>query len=325
MASPNTRVAAADMEAAAWHDRLGARSVSTKTIEDFFVWRSLPANDEAYRRVEKVWAASGRLGGDPAIESAVADAMNRRSGLGLRDRYRKTLFAIATATAVVALSLGAWFWLGDRSLVSTAVGEQRVVQLADGSTVRLDTGSAIRVRFDDGERRIQLERGQALFTVARDPERPFVVDAGDAEVTAVGTVFDVRRMDGAVQVTLVEGVVDVIRTAGAPPSRMRAGQQAQVTAAAVSTRAVDPAKATSWTDGRLVFEDTPLRTAVAEVNRYLERPVILDDGVAGDVPVNGVFRVGDRAAFASAAAAGLDLESRIQADGTLLLSRPKNN
>lgn len=325
MASPNTRVAAADMEAAAWHDRLGARSVSTKTIEEFFAWRSVPANAEAYRRVEQVWAASGRLGGDPEIEAAVADAMSRRGGLGLRDRYRRTLFAIATATAVVALSVAGWFWLDSRSLMTTGVGEQRVVHLADGSSVRLDTASAIRVRFGGGERRIELERGQALFTVAPDPGRPFIVDAGAAEVTAVGTVFDVRRMGGAVRVTLVEGAVEVSAGPGAAASRMRAGEQARVTAGGVTTRPVDAAKATSWTDGRLVFEDATLMAAVAEVNRYLEAPIVLGEGVEGEVPVNGVFRAGDRAAFASAAAAGLGLDSRVQADGTLLLSRRKNN
>lgn len=325
MASPNSRVSAADTEAAAWHARLGVRSVSTRTIEEFFAWRAAPANAEAYRRVERAWAATGGVGNDPQIQAAVAEAMNRRGGLGLKDRYRKTLFAFAAATAVVALGLGAWFWSDSRSLISTAVGEQRVVQLADGSTVRLDTGSTIRVRLGESERRIELDRGQALFTVAHDPGRPFVVDAGETEVTAVGTVFDVRRMGEAVRVTLVEGAVDVTGATGAPPSRMRAGQQARVTAAGLSTRIVDTAKATSWTDGRLVFEDTPLREAVAEVNRYLEDPIALEDAVMAEVPVNGVFRVGDRAAFASAAADGLDLEARVQADGTLLLSRRINN
>lgn len=325
MAGPTNRVATADREAAAWHDRLGARSVSTQTLEEFFAWRAEPANAEAYRRVEKVWAVSGRLGDDPRIREAVEEAMNRGGGLGLGARYRRTLFAIATGAAVLVLALGAWFWMDSRSVVSTAVGEQRVLQLADGSTVRLDTGSAIRVRLGADERRIELERGQALFTVSPDRTRPFVVEAGAAEVIAVGTIFDVRHMEGGVQVTLVEGAVDVVRAQGAPPARMRAGQQARVTAAEVSTRAIDAEKATSWTDGRLVFEDTPLASAVAEVNRYLKEPVVLEDASVGEVPVSGVFRTGDRAAFASAAAAGLGLESRERADGALVLSGRKNN
>lgn len=324
MAGPTNRVATADREAAAWHDRLGARSVSTETLEEFFAWRAEPANAEAYGRVEKIWAVSGRLGDDPRIREAVEAAMSRGGGLGLRERYRRTLFAVAAGAAVLALALAGWFWMDSRSLVSTAVGEQRVLQLADGSMVRLDTGSAVRVRMGADERRIELERGQALFTVSPDPARPFVVDAGSAEVVAVGTVFDVRRLEGGVRVTLVEGAVDV-RAEGAPPARMRAGQQAQVTAAGVSTRAVDAEKATSWTDGRLVFEDAPLASAVAEVNRYLAEPVVLGDAAIGEVPVSGVFRTGDRAAFASAAAAGLGLESRVRADGALVLYRPKNN
>ena len=102
---------------------------------------------------------------------------------------------------------GAVFWNG-QGLYTTAVGEQRVIQLADGSNVSLDTDSRIRVRFAGAERRLELERGQALFDVA-DDGRPFVVVAGDTSITAVGTVFDVRRHSDGVKVTLVSGVVDV--------------------------------------------------------------------------------------------------------------------
>lgn len=321
MAGPTNRVATADVEAAAWHARLAVRSVSTETLEEFFAWKAVPANADAWRRVEKAWAVSERLGGDADIQAAVAEAMSRGVGKGqLKSRYRETLFAVATATAVAALGLGGWFWIDRSGALATEVGEQRTVQLADGSTVRLDTDSVVRVRLSGEERRILLDRGQALFDVAHDPARPFVVDAGGTEVVAVGTVFDVRRTGGPVVVTLVEGAVDVVARSGTAPARMRAGQQARVSAAgAVATRVVDAASATSWTDGRLVFADTPLRAAVAEVNRYLESPVVLDAGVSGDTPVSGVFRTGDRAAFASAAAEGLGLEVRGEPDGRLRL------
>lgn len=325
MASPNTRVVTADTEAAAWHARLGVRSVSTQTIEEFFAWRSEPANAEAYRRVEKVWAATGKLSGDSQIRAAVAEAMERKVDRNAKKRLPRTLFGAAAVTAAVVLSMGIWFWHQARTVFTTDIGEQQVVQLADGSTVRLDTGSQIQVRFARDERRIELERGQALFTVAHDADRPFVVSAGSARVTAVGTVFDVRRTGGDVRVTLVSGAVDVARAADAPPSRLRAGQQARVTPKAVTTRAVDVDTETSWTDGRIVFEDTPLREAVAEVNRYLTDGIDLEAGEWADVPINGVFRAGDREAFASAAAEGLVLSSSVKPDGTLLLSKRTNN
>ena len=321
MASPTTRVATADREAAAWHARLGVRSVSTETIEEFFAWRRTPENAEAYRRVEKTWAASARLAGRPGIEAAVAEAMDRGRAPVRKFRSPRLLLGAGAVTAVLGLAIGAWVWSEARAVVATDVGEQRVVRLADGSQVRLDTGSTIRVRFDGDRRRVELRRGQAMFHVAHDAERPFVVGAGGTEVTAVGTVFDVRRLDGGVRVTLVSGAVEVKPEGDAAPARLRAGQQTQVTPAGMATRSVDVAAATSWTGGRLVFEDASLASAVAEVNRYLAAPIVLASGDLGDTPVNGVFRTGDRDAFAAAAAEGLGLTSTLRPDGSLLLSR----
>ncbi|MDQ8027449.1 MAG: FecR domain-containing protein [Brevundimonas sp.] len=326
MAGPKTRVETAEQEAAEWHMRLGERRVSTETLEAFFAWRAVPENDDAYRRVETVWAASGALAGDAAIAAAVAEAMDRRRSGRTRFGSPRTVFGAAAAvTAAVVLGLAGWGWWSGRGVVSTAVGEQRVVQLADGSEVRLDTGSAIRVRFSEGQRRIELERGQALFEVAHDASRPFVVSAGETEVTAVGTVFDVRRVDGGARVTLVSGVVDVVREPTAAPARMRAGQQVEATRSGVRTRAVDVTTATSWAEGRIVFEDEPLASAVAEVNRYLTAPIVLEAGALADTPVNGVFRTGDREAFAASAADGLGLRTSVRPDGSLLLSRRTNN
>ncbi|WP_313453320.1 FecR domain-containing protein [Brevundimonas sp.] len=325
MAGANTRVATADREAAEWHARLGVRRVSTRTIEDFFAWRAAPGNAEAYSRVERVWAESDRLAGHPRIQEAVSEVMTRSVGRSLHGRYRRVMFATAMTTAAGLICLGVWLWADGRSMISTEVGEERLVQLSDGSTVRLDTGSAVRLRMSGVERRVELQRGQALFRVAPDRTRPFIVEASGTRVTALGTVFDVRRTDAAVRVTLVEGVVEVSGDQVGEPSRMRAGEQTRVTSAGVTTQRVDTAKATGWTEGRLVLEDMPLRTAVAEVNRYLTDPIILAPNVRGEVPVNGVFRTGDRTAFASAAAAGLGLEARIQGDGSLLLSQRKNN
>ncbi len=321
MASPNTRVAAADTEAAEWHSRLGVRSVSTQTLEEFFAWRSKPANAEAYRRVEKVWAASGRLSGDPQMHDVLTEIMDRKPAFGMRERIRGSLYGVVGVLAAVALAFGAWAWMDSRSVYSTGVGEQRLLQLTDGSTVRLDTATRVRVQLSGDERRIILEEGQALFTVAHDRARPFIVSAGSTDVTAVGTVFDVRRSDDDVRVTLVSGAVDVVRRADAQPARMSPGQQARVSAQRLTTRAVDARTETSWTVGRLVFEDTPLRTAVYEVNRYLDDPIVLEGGDLGEVPVNGVFRTGDRDAFASATSEGLDLSMRDRSDGALILSR----
>ena len=151
------------------------------------------------------------------------------------------------ATAVALMVGGSWFW-SDRNAFATRVGEQRVIPLADGSSLSLDTDSRVRVRFTDRQRRIDLVEGQALFNVEHDAGRPFVVYAGKTRVTAVGTVFDVRRAGEEVRVTLVSGAIDVqSNEASSPPRRIAAGQQVRVSGAEVDTRAVDVESAVSYT------------------------------------------------------------------------------
>jgi len=320
MTGPNTRVETAELEAAAWHARLGEPRVSTQTIEDFFAWRSKPENADAYRRVETAWTEAGRLAASPQIQASLDAALNSGPERRRSRPLPPAVLALAAGFAIAALMFGGWVWQGPRDGFDTGVGEQRLVQLADGSSVQLDTDTRLRVRFSDGRRLVDLERGQALFTVAHDSSRPFIVRAAGTSVTAVGTVFDVRRDDGGVRVTLVSGAVDVARDGQGAPARLAAGQQSNVTSRGVATKAVDVAAAVSWTEGRIVFVDTPLNQAVAEVNRYLTKPVDLAPGADGAVAVNGVFKAGDRDAFVSAASGALGLRATARDDGSVLLS-----
>jgi len=318
MANPMVRVETAEAEAAAWHDRLGARSVTTQEIEDFFAWRRTPANADAYRRLEAFWAQTKNLAGDQDIARAVDDAMSRRAER--RPRLPRTSLGMVAVGAAFVLAFMGWGWWQGRTTFATSVGEQRIVQLADGSSVRLDTASRIRVRFAADQRLIELEAGQAMFDVVPDRERPFVVQAGDARVTAVGTVFDVRREAAGASVTLVSGVVDVAAGQNRRATRMTAGHQARVAPRETRIEAVDVARETSWTDGRIMLRDTPLREAVTEVNRYLTAKVELAPGRLEGVAVNGVFKTGDRDAFVSTVSAGLDLQATRQADGSIMLA-----
>lgn len=324
MGDPQSRATTAETEASQWFTRLQTRLISTSTLEEFRLWRAEPAHDEAYRRVEAMWSAAGALHQDPAIETAIASALNRprRSARG-----RSPVVWGAVVAAALALAVGGAFWFEGRGQFSTGVGEQRLVQLADGSSVRLDTASHMKVRFDGDRRLIDLESGQALFTVAHDPTRPFIVRSGGAEVTAVGTVFDVRRYGDGVLVTLVQGVVDVARSGrpAAEARRLAAGDQARIGSTGSAVAPVDPAVATSWADGRLVFKGARLDQAVAEVNRYLAAPIELDASVTDTTPVNGVFKTGDREAFVAAVADLFGLTAQVQADGGVRLTARKEN
>lgn len=182
----------------------------------------------------------------------------------------------------------------------------------------LNTASEARVRFGEAERRVALVQGQALFDVASDPTRPFMVVVDGATVTAVGTVFDVRKDRDAVTVTLVEGVVDVdVRRAGpaadvvsappgepagpdADPAPLRVGEQLRLNRRDATTerRAADMQATLGWTEGNLIFKRTRLEDAIAEVNRYTTRPLRLGDPSLADLQVSGWFRAGEGEAFA---------------------------
>jgi transmembrane sensor len=317
MSNPNRRVETAEREAARWHARLGESRVNADTVTQFFAWRKDPVNADAYRRVEQAWSQAAHLRGSPGVEAALTSAMTKPP----RRRAASPAWGWSGAAVLAALvgvaALAMWFQ-GRGDAYATAVGEQRVVTLADGSTVRLDTDTRIAVHYASDERGIVLERGQAQFEVAHQSSRPFVVRAGETAVTAVGTVFDVRRTETGVQVVLVSGAVEVDAEA-APAERLAAGQTAVVERGLARIAPVDVRAATSWTDGRLMFRDRPLGEAVREVNRYLEAPVVLGSTDLGRIPVNGVFRIGDRAAFVEAVSAGLNLRTSRGPDGAVVL------
>lgn len=316
------RLAKADAEAAAWHTHLGNRSVTSEAIHEFFDWKRDPVNAEAYSKVEALWAKAKTLEGRPDIQAAVAEAMARKK---FPNRRALWIGAIA-ATGAVALAMdGASIWLQGRNTYATSVGEERVVQLADGSTVRLDTGSSIKVAFKGSERRVQLEAGRALFTVAHDPSRPFIVQSGDTQVRAVGTVFDVRKTGTTVTVSMVSGLVEITGAdiPSARPQRLAGGEQASLSPQGHNMRAINVADATSWTQGRLVFRDTRLEDAVAETNRYLTKKIVLAPGTPRSVLVSGVFQTGDREAFVSAASELFQLTPIQDADGSVRLTADK--
>lgn len=321
MSAQEHRRTAADDQAANWIARLGTRSISLQTIEEFAEWRRNPVNAQAYERAEQLWAKANSLAGDADIQTALDSALCRRP----KPRRLAPIVVAGLATAMaVALVVGFTMWEA-RGVYRTGVGEQNVIQLADGSRIRLDTDTQLKVRYSDGERHIDLTKGQAFFEVAHDPGRPFVVSTSDASVTAVGTVFEVRRIDGETRVVLVSGAVDVAQSRpGVAPQRLNPNQQSAIGKGQARVSAVDAAVATSWTEGELVFVDTPLADAVAEMNRYLVDPIVLDAPTAARTSINGVFRSGDRAAFVAAAAHLLNLRTVTEPDGRVRLIGPGN-
>jgi transmembrane sensor len=182
--------------------------------------------------------------------------------------------------------------------------------------LRLNTKSVVEVRMTHRRREVTLRSGEAVFDVAKDASRPFVVSAGDGTVTAVGTQFQVRNDAGAVAVTLMEGRVQVARALRREVESLDPGQQATFAdnASGIVTRNVDVGALTSWMSGRLEFRGTPLEQAVAEANRYSTRKLRIGDPGIRALAVSGTFRTGDVDGIATAFEAAFDV--RVESTGS---------
>lgn len=220
---------------------------------------------------------------------------------------------LAGALAVPAIALAAivaTFLLSGTpaQAYETAHGEQRTWQLADGTMLRLNTDSAVEVRLSDSERVVDLSRGQAFFKVAHNAHRRFRVIAGQAEVVAVGTQFDVYRDGRSIQVTVLSGRVAVFSGHTPPPSDgaalpagalyLAAGQQVRIVDGAIGgPSAVNLHESESWLRGQIAFEQLPLGEVAAEFNRYAPLPIEIDDRSLRILRVSGVFDDWDTASF----------------------------
>lgn len=317
----------ARQEAVDWLTLLNSRAVSTNSVTAFRAWRRDPVNAAAYASVESVWMRAIRLKDDPDKRRVLIEAQQRkRRTKGALSRPAGRGVAAASVAVLAGLLVVAGLQLLDHGKrYSTGVGEERLVRLSDGTRVRLDTDTSLSVRLSSRERHVELARGRALFNVARDAARPFVVTAGQAEVRALGTQFEVRRDPDRVDVVLVDGSVRVNKPQASGKGQwvLEAGQKLSLdrgVETAPHIEPVDSKAATSWTGGRLIFKALPLDAAVAEVNRYSQNKVVLDVESLTKTPISGAFNSGDTEAFVSAVCDLFHLTPQRFADGTIRLS-----
>ena len=307
------------MEVAAyWAMRLSSDDCTPADRAAFEKWRrENPAHDDAFRNVDEAMGAVYRNIDDADLIAYAAEVTAEPSApnrLGWRRFFAGGAVAASLALAVfvglLLTSFGEDVSTPTQVVYHTEIGERSTTILADGSEITLNTNTTLNVDYSDAERRLELVRGQVFFKVAKDTTRPFVVVAGDNRIVATGTEFDVRFDVGEkVAVTLVEGEVIVdgaVSTADPAGGRgygapiiMTPGQQmiatVDATPALVQT---DVARVVSWSEGRLVFENDLLADAVAEMNRYTERPIVLEDDERLEaILVGGVFQTGRQDSF----------------------------
>jgi transmembrane sensor len=365
-------------EASEWLLLLRERESDLEVRTSFLAWiRNSPENVHAFLRMLATWEATGLLEGSALFDRDALLAEARQSSNVLEldpgvsegaieapaKRRRLPVGIAAAVTGLLVLGAAFSWYQTQKDVYGTNLGEQRTVALQDGSTIVLNSKSRVRVRLGDRQRDVDLLQGQALFRVAHNAVRPFVVHSGSASVRAVGTEFDVYRKQTGTIVTVVEGTVAVEalsaasdergreHTAGGssdphiaaplpqvapasnasrvtdsdlsapalPPAQrsaaatnapdihstvalhqdtdtvlLSAGEQITVTGLEVpSPRPADIAVATAWTQGKLIFKDTPLSEVVSEFNRSSARRLVIDAPDLNQFHVTGVFLAND--------------------------------
>ena len=205
----------------------------------------------------------------------------------------------------------------------TAIGEQRSVQLEDGSVINLNTQSELEIRLSEDSRDVRLLAGEALFKVAHDPTRPFRVAVNEATIQAIGTQFNVYRQGNRTSVAVVEGRVQVTdRHSRIAPTRLAAGQEVQVDEdGRVSEIApVDVVRVTAWRQRRLAFESETLADIAAQFNRYNRDPRLLVEQSVGGRQFSGIFDADDVESFVTFLATYKDLTAE-KNGGTIIIRK----
>ncbi|HEV7287956.1 FecR family protein [Sphingomonas sp.] len=312
--------ASIDAEAAAWVARL--QGERTDSIErGLHAWLEAdPAHCAAFERATEIWTL---LPG--AVRCMDAERrMHARAPGGVpawRSVTRRSALALA-ASVLVAFGVGTtWMLVAPEQGYATAVGEQKVAVLEDGSRIALNTNSRVDIDFTPGTRTIRLDHGEAMFEVAHNATRPFIVTAGDKQVRAIGTVFLVRREGDSVTVTLIDGKVAVTelspRTGTAAQASAILAPGERFTASGARQPVIDTESAevaTAWRHGQAIFRDTPMAEAVAELNRYGGAKLVVTDPRLAALPISGVFATNETRDFAEAMAALHGLHVRKQGE-----------
>jgi transmembrane sensor len=322
-----------DLEALRWLALMERGPLPLEEQRRFAVW---VAADIRHRgAIIRAQAASVRLDRLAALAGgrSVLESFPHEQSFPQKHTTRRRMIA-AAASAAGLMGIGAWFgrgrieeeWSG--TSYASGVGELKKVVLADGSVITMNTQTELRVQYTGERRDVRLVRGEAMFAVAHDAKRPFAVRVGEWTAVAVGTAFAIRRLDEpTTEVTVTEGIVQLLpvdRSVSKTRPRLTANQKAligadgEVEVGQVSDSQIGQQLA--WRTRLVVFGGEPLRQALAEMNRYSHRPIVVDDPTLAERRIVGVFSTTDTQTFVSAMTATLGVEA-VGRDNVVLLRR----
>ena len=315
-------------EAEQWFARLLDANCPPEERAAFERWRHAdPKHAAAYRELELIWKRSEAAVKDPAVVAAAQRALRGEPKAPRRWLFPTMAAGLAALVAVIALPR----WLSTPTdpvgtAYMTTAGQQRTVQLADGSSVLLDTDTELLVRYSARTRRVDLLHGQAQFTVQGNHAWPFVVHAGNGTVTAVGTEFQVRLDEGTTDVALLKGKLAIAAQSpdGAEQSASLIGGQSlrfDEGGHITPVHAIDLQQAQGWTQGKLFVHDWRLPQLLVEMNRYSLTKVEIGDPSLQNIHISGVFRTGDQQTFLQMLQQGWSIRAKRVGDKQIVLSR----
>ncbi len=355
-AEPSNAENSAPLEAtaSAWLARRD-RGLTAAEQDGYFEWlRADPRHGAMIAHLEKTWGALDALAEwrpthstRPNPDLLATPTPFRKSGWARRIKCPLTIRTLAAAAAAAVVVAGVFVFQSVSPETPASSGTVRVIPsperltLEDGSVVELNHGGKLEIDFSSETRRVRLVRGEAHFTVTKNPARPFIVEANGVAVRAVGTAFNVRHSAAAVEVLVTEGQVQVERSiavvaASAPtplapaPTALVAGERAIVDTTAPTAQLVvatvgptEIAQALSWQGVRLEFAELPLAEVVTEFNLRNRQQLFVGDAATGRLRVGGSFRADNVDGFVRLLEASFGVSAQRRADGALVLRHQK--
>lgn len=354
-------------DAARWFLRLQDESTNTQVFLEWQRWmNAAPAHRTAYEEIEETIfrleiPVTPQL---PSAEELAADdydgsvpveewpTRNPRHAV-VTPRAATRRYAMAAGIAAMGLLAGGLWFSGTYRAqhgtyaYSTSHGERREIELPEGSRITLDADSALNVELTPERRILTLTRGEGYFKVAKDARRPFTVQAGNAQVRALGTAFNIRRSENRTVVAVTEGRVEVTvspkpaptqdsanspraevssrKDTQSPPFAMQLAAGEAVSYMGEGTTSIlapaEASLATSWLNGRRQYRNEPLRYVLADIDRYSRRRIRIADEATGNLQFTGTIKLDSSDAWLKGLAIALPVTITEAPDGELFVAR----
>ena len=315
-----------------WFSIMHSGETQQHDVKRFEEWAlNNPGSYERFQALERTWAMTKDMVPPSPFNGAI-DTKHAARRFMVRRPVRFAAWAttaVAGLFAVFTLSIMGTPDFPTPANYETSVGQLDTVYLSDGSRLKLNAMSEVNVVIDENSRTIELTKGEVEFSVAHDRARPFVVNAGNGFIRAIGTAFNIDIVPDQVRVTVIEGVISVTHPDAGAIQEMtaRAGEvvsygHAGADRTPVLTTLEDLNPVTAWQHGRLIFSGEPLQEVAHKVNRYTDDKIVVDSRVA-KLAVFGIFDVDEVDAIYDAIEAALPVRA-VRKDGFVYLENATN-